>query len=469
MTPVRSCAWLRALPIKLAALSLSLALLAPEVLAEPWRLQDQGLPDWLHLSGQMRYRVELMDNTFRAVDPGRDQMTTSRILLAAEARGERWFAGAELQDSRAWWNDDRTPLATDDVNAGEFLQAYLGARGESVMAEGDELAVYAGRMTLSMGNKRVVARNVYRNTINGFVGLRLAWRSRHGERVQAFYTSPTERLPDNTDRRSLRDNDIENDEYTWDRILWGIEFSRFAVAGESLGDLYLVGYKEDGRPSQPVRKRDHLTLGGRLYKEEGPWQWEVEAAWQWGDSRATPLPTDTNDQDHGAGLFHAELTRAFEGSRALRLFAKYTFASGDGDFRDDKSERFDTLFAARRRDFGLLGLYGPFFYANLQSAAVGFKSTLRPGLKFESSYRPAWLADKRDVFFGTRVVDISGESGDFLGHQFDARLDWELVPGQVFLMFGAAYLNKGEFLKDAPTAPDNGDTVYGVSQVRFFF
>lgn len=432
-------------------------------------LQDQGLPDWLRLSGEMRYRVEVMDNTFRAIDPGRDQMTSSRFLLAAEARGEHWFVGAEFQDSRAWWHDDRTPLGTDDVNAGEFLQAYLGARGESVLAEGDELAVYAGRMTLNMGNKRIVARNVYRNSINSIAGLRVAWKSDVGETVQAFYTMPMERLPDNTDRKALRDNDIENDESTRDRVLWGVELYRFAMSEESHWDLYLVGFREDDRPSLPARKREHLTLGARLYDEQGPWQWELEAAWQWGDARATPLPTDTNDQDHGAGLFHAELTRAFEGPHALRLFARYVYASGDSDFRDDKSERFDTLFAARRRDFGLLGLYGPFFYSNISSPAVGLKTMLRPGLKFETSYRPAWLAEKRDVFFGTKVVDVSGESGDFLGHQFDARLDWELVPGQVFLMFGAAYLNKGEFLKDAPTAPDNGDTVYGVSQVRFFF
>ena len=34
---------------------------------------------------------------------------------------------------------------------------------------------------------------------------------------------------------------------------------------------------------------------------------------------------------------------------------------------------------------------------------------------------------------------------------------------------GVAYLNKGEFLKDAPRAPDNGDTIYGVSQLTLNF
>ncbi len=441
-----------------------LVLLASPVAAEPWRLQNQNVPEWLSLSGQQRYRVEVMDNTFRAVDPGFDQMTSSRLLLAAEAKGEHWFVGAELQDSRAWWHDDRTPVGTDDVNAGEFLQAYVGLRDKDVFVAGDELALYAGRMTLNMGASRIVARNGYRNTINGFAGVRLAWQGAGGSRVQAFYTLPMERLPDVTDRDALRDNEIENDQSTRDRVLWGIEAARLAVDDERLADLYLVGFKEDGRPSVPVRERDHLTLGGRFYDERGPWQWEIEAAWQWGSARGTILPEDTDKLDQEAWLLHLEVSHVFDGPAHLRLYAKYNYASGDSDPTDDKLERFDTLFAARRRDFGLLGLYGPFFFSNISSPAVGLKMQLAPSLKFETSYRPAWLAEKRDFFVGSGIRDRSGRSGDFIGHQFDARVDWELLPGQLTLMFGAAYLNKGEFLKDAPLAPDNGDTVYGVTQ-----
>jgi hypothetical protein len=97
------------------------------------------------------------------------------------------------------------------------------------------------------------------------------------------------------------------------------------------------------------------------------------------------------------------------------------------------------------------------------------KLEVAPRVALQSFYRPAWLAEQRDIFFGTFLVDPAGGSGDFLGHQFDLRVDWELIPGQLSLMFGAAYLAKGEFLKDAPRAPDNGDTVYGVSQFTLRF
>lgn len=442
--------------------------LSPAV-AEPWRLQDQGLPDWLSVHGEERYRVEAMDNTFRPVDPGSDQMTTSRFLLAAEARGRRWFAGAELQDSRAWWHDALTPVGTADVNAGEFLQAYLGIALDDLVGEGQKLSLQAGRMVISMGNKRIVARNGYRNTINSFAGVRLDWEGRGGERLQAFYTQPLERLPNNLDRDALRDNEIENDQSTSDRVLWGIELAGVSLGRELLSDLYLVGFEERDRPVLPARKREHLTLGGRLYDFTGPWQWELEAAWQWGDARATPLPSDTNDLDQRAALLHAEISRGFDGRYRPRLFLKYDYASGDGDPTDGKLERFDTLFAARRRDFGMLGLFGPLFFSNLKSPALGVKLQAAPNITLESFYRPAWLAEKRDIMIGSLLLDTSGEAGDFIGHQFDLRVDWEVLPGQVSLMFGAAYLDKGEFLKDAPLAPDNGDTVYGVGQVTVKF
>ena len=132
-------------------------------------------------------------------------------------------------------------------------------------------------------------------------------------------------------------------------------------------------------------------------------------------------------------------------------------------------ERFDTLFAARSRDFGLLGLFGPFFYTNINSPAVGVKFNASHNIAVESFYRPAWLAEKRDIFLGGGLVDRSGNSGDFIGHQFHVRTDWTVLPQRLSLMFGLGYLNKGEFLKDAPRAPDNGDTIYGVCQFTLYF
>ena len=44
----------------------------------PWRLQSAfGAPDWLTVGGSYRLRYEYMDNTFRVLDPGQDELLVS--------------------------------------------------------------------------------------------------------------------------------------------------------------------------------------------------------------------------------------------------------------------------------------------------------------------------------------------------------------------------------------------------------
>ena len=436
--------------------------------AEPLRLNDRT-PDWLDLSGSERYRVEVMDNSFRAVDPGSDQMTTSKFLLHAEVRGKHWFAGAELQDSRAWWHDDRSLLGTDDVNAGEPLQAYLGYRGQDLLDAGDKWSVRAGRLTLHMGNKRIVGRNTYRNTINGFRGALIDWRRSSGAGVQAFCAAVQERQPNVTERDRLRDNDVKLDEDNFDAVFCGVEASGIAIGNEVFADAYLVSLDESDRKDFPSLNRDLMTAGIRLEDDKGPWRYELEAAFQWGDSRYTLFASDRDDLDHRAWLVHAELSRVLDRPGEPRFYLKYDYATGDEDPTDGDQDRYDPLFAARRRDFGLLGLYGPFFHSNLHSFALVAETCPVAGLKVSAAYRPAWLAEKRDIFVAGALVDRDGNSGDFLGHHGDIRLDWEVLPEQLTISGGVAYLDKGEFLRDAPNAPDNGDTVYGFSQFELKF
>ena len=57
-------------------------------------------PDWLTVTGSYRIRYEWMDNTFRPIDPGSDDLLVSRLRLKAEAKNDLFRAGFEFQDSR---------------------------------------------------------------------------------------------------------------------------------------------------------------------------------------------------------------------------------------------------------------------------------------------------------------------------------------------------------------------------------
>ena len=84
-------------------------------------------------------------------------------------------------------------------------------------------------------------------------------------------------------------------------------------------------------------------------------------------------------------------------------------------------------------------------------------------------YRAAWLASGKDALVTTAVRDRTGESGTFVGHQLEFAVRWALLPGNLLIEAGGAWLAKGEFLKQAPHAPPGADTIYGYSQVVLFF
>lgn len=129
-------------------------------------------PIW-SLDGSYRLRYESLHNAYRAGAAGSDQIIVSQLLASLKANGEHFFGELEIEDARSWLDDAGTPLGTDDVNTLEPLQVWVGWRQQ------DKFTVKAGRLTLSIGSRRLMARQRFRNTINAFDGV-------YGEHDQLF-------------------------------------------------------------------------------------------------------------------------------------------------------------------------------------------------------------------------------------------------------------------------------------------
>jgi hypothetical protein len=384
-------------------------------------------PDRLSISGSFRLRYESMENTFRLVGPAQDELLLSRLLVHAQVNGERFYGGFELQDSRAWLEQDLTPVGTDDVNALEPLRAYVGYRNENV-------DIQVGR-----------------------VGL------------QAFLTMPVARLPNNLELDRLRNNEFELDQEHWERILWGLHVADVRIGNQVHTEWYLYGIREKDRPSLPTRNRDFLTAGLRAQNSGDVWAYELETAFQHGKSRASLLPTDTTDLDHRAWFIHAEVSRKLQGSWKPRVIFRFDYASGDEDPDDGEFNRFDTLYGDRRWEFGPTGIYGALTRSNILSPGIALRSKPGPSTDFRIDYRPAWLASDRD-FMPTAVLrDRDGNSGSFIGHQVDLRWRWWSASRDLTVDFTAAYLWKGEFLKNAPGAPTSSNTAYAYISTAMAF
>ena len=122
--------------------------------------KSAGLPDGLSVAVQHRSRYETLDNSFRANSVGGDHVLSLRTLAQGELRlGSHFMFKAEMQDSRAKLVNPGTLLDTTMVNPAELLEANLQWNAENLLADGSKSILRAGRLTMDLGDRRLVARN----------------------------------------------------------------------------------------------------------------------------------------------------------------------------------------------------------------------------------------------------------------------------------------------------------------------
>ncbi len=409
-----------------------------------WRAHDAlGLP-WLRFGLEHRSRFEHLENDFRSSNPGDATAVSLRTLLSAELRFLSFVVGAELQDSRAWAAEG-TPLNTTIVNPVEILQAHGGLRAESAFTRGDTLSITAGRFTLDIGSRRLVARNEFRNTINAFTGLDLQWASPERGALRFFFVVPVVRLP--SEAAELAEGRIELDRENTAAVLWGAFFQSPPLAAKVVIEAYVLGLHERDGELAPSANRRLVTPGVRVLRAPAPgrFDFQLEVMGQLGRSRAGAAVSDVADLDHLAFSFHASGGYRFDVPWSPRVVLQLDHASGDRDPRDGTNGRFDPLFGARRFELGPTGLYGAFAWSNLGSP--GLRVELQPHRTVDAfaAYRPFWLASARDAWTTAGLRDASGKSGRFVGQQIEGRVRWHAFPGNLALDLGGALLFRGDF------------------------
>ena len=439
-----------------------------------WSLNEAVMPDGVSLTVNHRTRYEFLNDEFRIGRNGDTDVVAFRTLVHGRVDLPYGLtAGAELEDSRAEQNAD-TFLNTTIVNSTELLQAYLEYERPDTL--GGTLTGRGGRITMDVGSRRFVARNRFRNTINGFTGIDLEWKDEgdgHGLVLRGFWTLPVLREPTTLRRGRLLDNDIVFDTETIDVNFWGL-FAALDIERVGRGEFFVFGIHESDSNDRPTRNRQLATPGFRLFRKpaKGRFDYTIENAIQFGTSRQSPSNTSAaglKELDHFAHFHHLTLAYTFDAPWTPRVALQYDFASGDRNPNDGNNERFDTLFGARRFDFGPTGIYGPFARSNVHTP--GFRFGIKPHARISSflTVRAFWLAAKEDFWVPAGVRDPDGNSGSYVGSQIEMRVRLELIPKNVRLEAGYAHLFAGEFIDEAPASNDQGDSDYVYTQVVLSF
>ena len=420
-----------------------------------WSVQKQlKLPDWLTLKIDHRTRYEGYSNAFKAGKSGGDQVIALRTRVFIGLKYDNLQIGAEFIDSRITLDGSNTPINTSLINQTDLLQAYLAWQSSDFLNSSLNFSVKAGRQTMDFGSRRLIARNRFRNTINNFTGFDTTL-SQGGWQWRNFVVLPVSRLPN--DKASLLAERTEFDQEDFERIFTGTFLSVKNLPLGSKGELYLYYLSEDDTKETRTKNRKLFTPGFRWVKAAKPNQFdfEMEAVLQTGSSHASSAGTDVQRLNHFAYFGHMALGYSFDAPWKPQLMFQYDYASGDKDPTDNKNNRFETLYGARRFEFGPTSIWGAFARANINSPGIRLKFKPHKSITGFLAHRAYWLSENKDSWVGAGIRDKTGNSGSYIGQQMEIRLRWQAIPKTLQFESGWAHLFKGSFAKNAPNAPSN--------------
>jgi hypothetical protein len=315
-----------------------------------------------------------------------------------------------------------------------------------VFADDAKLRARLGRVTLDVGSRRLIARHIFRNTINAFDGVVVDWQQPKRHRVHVFAVAPVQRLPDTPD--GLEDNAFEFDAPQFDSWLFGA-IGSFTLDPGFKVDGYLYSWHRD--PAGTL-----VTPGFRLVRPAArrALDVEMELAVQMGE---------TDGQTHQAAFGHLSVGYTF-GVRGLpRVRLMYDWASGDRDPDDDRNNRFDPMFGVARPLLGPTGLYTAFTRRNLNAPGLRVSGRLEDAFDAFVVYRFMFLDQPRDAWTSSGLRDATGAAGDAVGRQLEVRVRWHILPKQVSWDSGFAWLDRGDMPETV--APDAGDPFFVYTQL----
>jgi hypothetical protein len=457
-------------PLSAFSSQMSDALLGNDKYEKPiWNLHDAlKLPEWLSVSLEQRTRYETMDGQYKAGAKGGDQQIPLQTDVFLEARFKNFRLGGEFMDARQFGSDSGSGVNNTQVNGVDLLQAYLAWSNQNTLYSGLGTELIVGRQTLNFGSRRLVARNAFRNTINSFDAVRLRILDYGHWQFNAFVSMPVNRLP--TDSAAILNDSQKFDRPDSSTLFSGGFLELNNIAWNINNETYLYYLDEGDSTLNQTRNRRYFTPGMRFYSKpaKSEFDFALEAIGQFGTVRATTNPSDGKNLQHQAWYQHLDVGYTFDTAWQPRFAVEYDYASGDKNPNDNKDQRFDTLYGARRFDYGPTGIYGAFSRTNLNTPGyrLGF-SPLRD-VQTTLAHRFFWLAQKTDSWGSSGLQDKTGHSGDFVGHQLEITTRWD-VNSSLNLETGWTHLFKGQFAKTAPNAPNGQDIDYFYVQSQFRF
>ncbi|CAH1903755.1 Molybdenum-pterin binding domain-containing protein [Candidatus Nitrotoga sp. HW29] len=408
-----------------------------------WLKDIDGWQDvnWLDIGAETRLRYESRENDFRRKTDTVDEPFSlrTRLYAAVKNKFDPLRATFEFQDSRRF--NQGYPYTNLEVNKTEFIQGFgelyfKDALGVDALGNDRPLSLRVGRMAFELTDKRLIARNEYRNTTNNFQGYRVVLGQRNSDwEGTVFAFNPIVRFMEQADKANEAQwfYGAKFDVRKWSKVA---TFQPYYYLLQQNGSK--VKYASSGALASAADKtnREINTGGLRAYGiiANTGIDWDLNYVKQWG--------TD-NGQDHDAYGYNMESGYTFSHAWKPRVMANLGYASGDKNPNDNKSQRFERLFGFAR----------PWSHTdyiqmeNVRATKVRGEFSPTATLKLDFGYSWYKLASATDRWSGgNNLRDATGKSGKNIGDEFDMRAQFP-VNKHLSMVVGYSYFMAGDFAK----------------------
>ena len=433
-------------------------------LNKTWLGQYDSLSDvdWLDIGLDYRFRYENRDNDYRRSNQSIDEpfLLRTRGFVAVKNILDPLRFTLEVEDARRNHSQFSRDFDTRDINLAEPIQAYAELYFKDTLPKDDlgnarPVSLKYGRHAFELTDRRLVARNEWRNTTNNFQGLRThVGQAKNDWEVEAFALQPVQRLNNTLDEKddSQQFYGVVADWRGWSQY---VTLEPYYYLLKQDGDE--VSLDLNGRPAALNNRidREIHTAGIRAYGvlPNSGWDYDTSLIQQWGkQDRLANNGTFIRELDHDAYAYNAEVGYTFKNSWKTRLSAFYGVATGDKDQADGKNQRFERLFGFARpwsnddymqmENIRTPKVRAEFDIPQVYTSAIGLKS-----VKVDTGFSKYYLDSDTDRWnAGGNLRDATGQSGDHIGDEIDLRVRFPLGE-KVAINLGYAHFWAGEFTR----------------------
>ena len=451
--------------------------------------------DWLDLGLEYRARYEYRDNDFRRRDENIDQpiLLRTRAYVGVKKILDPLRFTVELQDSRRNNGDYPRDFESRDVNYLHILQGYAELNFDKSIFGKDDYGneypfwVRYGRHAWESIDRRLIARNEWRNTTNNFEGLRANIGDKKNDwQLEFFAVQPIQRF--------TRADDKVNESQHFYGLIGDyrglskyVTFEPYYLLLKQDGDKVKFDtngteftnrsfYTADQQRQQEVDREIH-TGGIRAYGSIPNTKWDYDASYvkQWGNQERYSTSNPGNgyiNVDHDAKAYNAEIGYSPKLPWKPRFSAFYGVATGDkipSGNDTTQSERFDRLFGFARPwsndDYiQMENIRTPKVRVEFEPK-VPFLDRVQVDTGF-SWYQLDSASDRWNA--GGDLRDKTGKSGRDLGKEYDLRVRFALNK-YAALNLGYAHFWAGDFVKSAVNIPSNNNQPNRKDNSNFFY